>query len=329
MFKKRVEMEQKKKTFFNSSKLRLVSIFFAILFGVYFITINTLNILEASELSSYLNSLLNEISDYNNQNTQESANNYTNIDEGSNIPLFTDSKQAIIFAYNRFLTATSYELYSYGDIILNSPDLNLTYNGKANFRAIQFASGNQYVETIKKQTSGSIDVNFTRAAKWYFANGVRYDVGTKQISMDGNKLYATYSEGWSLNADPLAKRISFYDINLSTIISAEPLQIIYHPITKKIYQYYVTIKLHPINSTMEYKKIIKEQGGDSYARFSDITIKCILNSSGDISSMVINELYSVDANVVGRPLNINVKDTFYYSMLSLNGTVSINEPVIS
>jgi hypothetical protein len=242
--------------------------------------------------------------------------------------LFTTSKEAAIYAFEQFSNYNSYELFAQSDFrMVANGEIVI---GKLSIRAIKYDNENSYMEIIKLKTAGTQLIDITEAKRCFFTNNSRYDIKTKNVTKVGNTLKATYSETtWGLNSSPKADKIALYRVNNATIKSATELKVMYSTISKKISNYFFTITLDPLTSTLDYANIVYELGGDTKPSFSSVVLNVALDGNGQIDYITVNEIYTFSAVVIGNILIYPIiTNTATYTLLSYNSSVSVEKPTL-
>lgn len=320
-------MEGLIKKLFCSKTLKTITNIFAILFVMYFFAFAVFQYISTNNLDNTYSTLIASVDDFN---TMVSNENSTKSE--TEIPIetaiFSNSKEAGVYAFNQLYNFTSYEIFATGNFFMSALGYDVT--GKLNIRAIQYDDKEQYMETVKYQSSGT-SLGLTKGTKTLFANdGTRYDLITKSVTATSNSLSANYaSSSWKVNEEPKSTQIGLYLVNASTIVSSTELEIVYNAITKKISQYQFSLTINPKISTKDYAKMVYEQGGKTLPNFSNIILNCVLDNNGNLISFISNEEYTTQANLSLYEFTANVKNTITYNLLSYNSTVSVQKPIIN
>jgi hypothetical protein len=276
-------------------------------------------------------SLLNSTYDFNSQVQDEYAagNDVVLPTTSDDIPLFSDSKTAAIYAMNKFNNYSSFEMLSDADVLMTAIGKSLMM--KVQMHTIKYNSGNYYMEIERYQMtpSGLIDFGLTHGYKWYYKQGKHYEMVTKNVSKYGNDLYAYYyNYRYNKKWDSLTNQINFYKIDNSTISSGSNFQVVYHPISNKIVQYQLTVEINPVLATRDYVKHYQEQSYIYNHVYKSLTIHMVLSNTGDIMTIRAEEEYNGEGDWKGIPYSVNFKDIFNYTLVSYNETPSVSEPIL-
>lgn len=260
------------------------------------------------------------------QNEDATSTPISNLDEQA---LFTNSKDAAIYAFSKLANYSSFEMTASSDVDMSIEGYNATM--KMQSIMMRYANGNELMQINRYQTSntGSIDLGLTRGYMWYFSNGMHYEMITRNVTKSGNTLISNFSGlNYKLKTSALTKNMNFYKVDTSTIVTSGNFEIKYHPITKKIQYYYATVVLNPMLSTKEYVKHLQEQTNLNSYSFKNLVLNLEISNTGDIVSMNAQEEYTAKGSFSAITYNVTFNDVMYYEMKSINKTPSFQEPTI-
>ncbi len=310
------------KKLYTHKIMNVLTFGFAIFFLLYAIMISLVKVVEQDEFNKLYLKLISEAEYFTSQveaeHSQPSDDNTT-----EEVPqLFFNARQAVLTAWNNYLSYQSYEIFSTGKIVSNAAGQQV--NIISEVAACQFENGNQYNSIIKFEMPGT---NFgqTGAVEFYFANGNRYSRTSEIVNRSGSNLDASFSGNFVQDSNPATTKIGFYVVNNSTIMRELYFEPVYNPITKKLYRYYASVELNPNASTVNYRKSITEQGGLTNINFKSVKVHLIIDVEGNIISFRIEESYQ-GTKVIIVPIEVNISGEMNYTMISINKTPTMIEP---
>lgn len=262
--------------------------------------------------------MLKESTDYNTLLAHEDSQSSEGVPEPTDLPLFSDGAEAVVFAYNNFLNANECQLLLEGNIkiIAKAPVIgDLTINVRTQANKAKFSSGELVFEMLQYEANNQYNVNET--AYNVFKDGKRYQKKGQPYVGTDNKLYGNYGDEQLVELKNSINDPKFYTINSSVINSVSYFKINRHPISKKIVGYEVSVRLNSIKATADLVSLIKEQGKmSSLPVYKELSLSMILDTTGRIVILKASEEYTSSRNQApfgDIPLHIFYNYTEYYS----------------
>lgn len=236
--------------------------------------------------------------------------------------LFTNGKQAVIYAFQKLTSSSMYGTKSFGKTVAGAAGVTKTISMQC--YGYRFASGVELSQTFRYDDSSF--VNQTDALETAYKNGKKY---TRRGSFyNNNGVYGgTFNSNFGLyNGSKVSKR-PFYVINNSTVQKCTEFNI-----TKsdgKIAYYTASVWLDPNTSTKDYAQSISEEAETSYPEFDYVNLICKIDAQGNLLSYDVIEEMNASKNVpVLGYVNAHTKNTITNIIISTNKTPSVPEPII-
>lgn len=310
------------KKLYTHKVLNAVTFCFAMFFMLYAILICLVKVDQQNQYDTIYTQLLREAADFNSK--VENEHNTLPEDNGqeNETQLFFGAKEAVLAAWENYENYTTFELSSSSTV--TSVAAGQQVNIVSSSTACKFEDGSFYNSLTKYELPGS-NFGMTNATEYYYKDGNRYSRTTKNVTKSGSTLTANYTTNYLLDENPCCTHLPFYIINSSTIMRELFFEVKYHPITKKLQYYYASVELNPSTSTVDYKKIINEQGGLTDISFNSVIAHLILDPEGNIVTLRVEESYKGNAHVVIN-IPVTITGNMSYNMVSINQTPTVNEP---
>lgn len=236
--------------------------------------------------------------------------------------LFTNGKQAVIYAFEKLWSSSMYELKTTGTTVAGAVGVNKTILIQC--YGYRFASGVELSQTYRYD-SDSI-ANQTAATETAYKNNKKYlRHGT---FVNNNGVYGgIFDSNLVLQSNSKLTGRAFYLINSSTVQKCTAFDI-----TKKdgkISYYTVSVWLDPATSTRNYAQSIMEEAETSYPSFDYINLNCKIDARGNLISFGVVEEMNATKNVpVLGNVNAHTKNSLDTIVVSTNKTPSVAEPNI-
>ena len=305
--------------------VRNLNIIISLLLVVFVITFSVAYSREEArvrtENESYAN-MLKDIEEYqlNVIYSKVSPNNgYTDSSKEYENPIFSDAKEAVLTAFNKFNTYTSYEIESNG--VSNALAVGQNVEIKISSLTVKYNSRFEYEKTCRVETKtnfGQSDAN-----EIVYKNGQKYKRDGKNVRIENDKCVADFS-GSYYKIDSSVNHLTNYIINENTIQHKRSFSFVRDKNNRILY-YKATVTLDPETSITEYGKVVQEQGGTSFPVFSKIQLSCIIDRDGNLVSYENTEVMTVTKQVIFN-ITTTVTNTMTHKILSYNTTPSTPKP---
>lgn len=236
--------------------------------------------------------------------------------------LFSNGKQAVIYAFDKMISSSMYELVgtgkSYASAAGTSRVVDMSTYG------CKYSDGMQLGQTCRKD--GASIANQSAATQMLYYNQKKYKREGSLTTINGT-LSGTFSGDFKLVADSQLHSYPFYVINSSTVLKCTNFSI--SKSDGKISQYNVSVQLDASLSTIYYGQAIMEEGGTTYPVFYYVYLDCVIDGAGNLKSYTITEEMDVTKNVpVLGNCTAHTKNVITTTVASVNQTPQMEKPTI-
>ena len=207
-------------------------------------------------------------------------------------PIFTNAKEAVISAFEKFNNYDTYEILGHGST--TAVALGQTVQIGIGYKNYQFSNGTQLDENVRKELYSNYGQ--TEAVQNLYKDGKRYVRYGTDIRLSGEYWIATFNSGFTFRNSSINYHTSFV-INAQTTQFAKSFSFT-RDNKGRIAYYKATVILDPKLSTFDYARDIQEEGGTSFPEFSYIEIACIIDRDGHLMSYTSTEKMTLSKHIV-------------------------------
>jgi hypothetical protein len=181
-----ISFDRINKKLYNHKALNLVTFCFALFFVFYAIMISVVKVGEQNEFDFIYNQMISDATTFNALIDDENSDDGEEIIDDTPL-LFSNAKQAVLTAWDKYESYTTFEMKSSAVITSNTPIGVITM--LSSIVACQFEDETQYNALINFEGPGS-NQGKTEGKEFYYANGNRYSRTTKNVTKSGDNLTA-------------------------------------------------------------------------------------------------------------------------------------------
>lgn len=236
--------------------------------------------------------------------------------------LFSNAKEATIYAFEKLNSYTSYELVCTG--VTTSMAAGQTVEIVFDQKFIKYESGTEFMQCIRHETKTNLGQS--SAIKNLYKDGKAYIAHGDNIRMKDGILYADFGN-YKLDTETVLNSIPLYIFDEDSVILSNHFTVNRNA-NGKIRGYYASVQLSTHYAVKYYAHAVKEQGGTSMPIFSNITVNVELDKDGHVVALTVDEDMSLYKKVV-VDIQAFVNNKASYKMVSYNQTPSIAEPTLN
>lgn len=239
--------------------------------------------------------------------------------------LFTNGKQAFLYAYDLLKNYESYTMVSNGKTTSSQVGFDKSVANEVEFYKY---SSDEFINIVEKyELPSTINLGLTSATYEYYKGNVKYTKGTKSLSYQNKKINSIFPNGnFTVGSYSKIPDAFCYEISSSTIVKATKFEVVKNS-SGNIYCYNCTVVLNNGSSIREYaKKIQKEANAQSLPSFKSIVLDATLDKYGNFITIKACEQYDMKINGL---ITASCFGELYYNFSDYNKQPKFSKPNIN